>query len=164
MSILLAHAGLISRVAAPPEMLSARYWRVYITANDGSGSYIGMTEIELKDTLGGSDLTSAALASTNALASSEVNGSNTAAMAFDNSSSKGWLGWLAPQWIRWDFGPGNDKTIRQITIRGSWNAASASPKDFLLQGSGNGTDWTTVMTVTGQTGWSGGSDVRIFTV
>lgn len=144
--------------------LSARYWRVYITANDGSGSYIGMTELELKDTLGGTDLTSAALASANAAASSSVNASNTEAMAFDNSSGNGWLGWVAPQWIRWDFGAGNDKTIRQITIRGSWNAPSASPKDFELQRSGNGTDWTTVLTVTGQTAWTGSTDVRTFNV
>lgn len=47
--------------------------------------------------------------------------------------------------------------------QGSSTTNSASPRDFQLQWSDNGTSWTNALTVTGQTGWSGG-DVRTFAV
>lgn len=145
--------------------LSARYWRLHITANDGNTLYCGMTELELKETVGGSDATVAAERGIRASASSEINGSNLASMAFDNDIyHSGWLSnTAAASWIQWDFGAGNDKTIRQITIRGSWNVPASSPKDFTLQGSANGSSWTTVLTVTNQTNWTV-NELRTFNV
>lgn len=162
---LLAHAGLLLKALGGSGGLSARYWRINITANDGSTSYFGLTELELIETVGGSDATVAAEAGTRASASSQINGPNAAALAFDDSTGAGWLSATATtSWLQWDFGAGNSKTIRQITIRGSYNVPTASPKDFTLDGSADGTSWTTVLTVTGETGWTGSSDKRTFNV
>lgn len=147
-----------------------RYWRIRITANDGSPVYNGFTEIELRGTPGGPDLTVPQANAQAATAISEINGANAAELAVDNNATTGWLsnGAGVGDWWRYDFGhPSAGSTtadIQQISIAGSWNVPSASPKDFTLQWSDDNSAWTTVMTVTGQTGWTGASDVRVFTV
>lgn len=162
---LLAHVGLLMDPAAGAVILSARYWRIHITANDGSPSYFGLSELELMDAVGGSDVTVSAENGTRASSSTHVNNPNSAGYAFDDSGGTGWLSATAvTSWLQWDFGAGNDKTIRQISIRGSFNVPSASPKDFTIQGSADGITWTTVLTVTDQTGWTGAADKRTFNV
>lgn len=152
-----------------------RYWRIYITANDGDSSYIGFSEIELRATVGGADQTLGQAFDGAASASSQINTDNHPRNAVDGSATtSGWLSSSAtfPQWWKYDCGNaghtggGGSSTIAvaQITIAGSWNVPGASPKDFTLQWSDNNADWTTVLTVTGQTGWTGGSDVRTFNV
>lgn len=74
-----------------------------------------------------------------------------------------------PQWWKYDFGHAGHTgsptaDVKQILIRGSHNVPSGSPKDFQLQWSDNNSTWTTVLTVTGQTGWTGASDARTFNV
>lgn len=144
-----------------------RYWRVLITANDGSPSYCGASEIELRGAAGGPDLTTSVNANIHTSASSSVNSDNQPANAFNNLLDSGWLSAVpSTSWVRWDFtsqgiGP---QSIAEVTITGSWNVPSASPRDFQLQWSDNGTAWTTVKTVTGQTGWTGSSDTRVFTI
>jgi len=151
-----------------------RYWRVYITANAGDATYVGFTEIELRSTVGGADFTVPQTLDTDAAkASAQVNNSNGSRRAVDNSDTTGWLtitaGGGLPAWWEYDCGnaghSGNPtEVVRQILIKGSWNVPAASPKDFLLQWSDDNTSWTTVMTVTGQTGWTGASDARTFNV
>lgn len=150
-----------------------RYWRVLITATDSSAVYAGFTEIELRGSVGGANLLSVQSANGAAFSSRDVNGSNAAWRAADTSNTSGWLADLAgqplPNWWRYDFGhalhvgaPTAD--VRQVLIRGSHNVPGASPEDFQLQWSDDNTTWTTVMTVTGQTGWTGASDARTFNV
>lgn len=150
-----------------------RYWRVYITATDGSASNFGFTEIEIRGSIGGPDLTVPQTAGGAATASSEANMSNAAWRAVDESLTSGWLGNVPggglPGWWRYDFGHAghtgpSTADVRQILIRGSWNAPTASPRDFELQWSDDNSSWTTVLTVTGQTGWTGASDARTFDV
>lgn len=152
---------------------SHRYWRILITATDSSAVYAGFTEIELRGSVGGANLLSVQAGNGAALSSRDVNGSNAAWRAADGSNTSGWLADLPmtpfPQWWRYDFGhalhvgsPTAD--VRQVLIRGSHNVPGASPEDFQLQWSDDNTTWTTVMTVTGQTGWTGASDARTFNV
>lgn len=144
-----------------------RYWRVLITQNDGDGSYCGMTELELRGTAGGADLTTPTNANIHSSASSTVNSENTAAEAFNDHLASGWLSNTpGSSWLRWDFvsqglGP---QVVAEVAIRGSWNVPAASPRNFQIQWSDNGTAWTTVRTVTGETGWTGASDLRVFTL
>lgn len=65
---------------------------------------------------------------------------------------------FGPSWIRIDFGAGNTKAIRSYAIkaRGSSGAPNQSPKAWTLQGSSNGTVWTTEDTRSGEIGWSNG--------
>lgn len=146
-----------------------RYWRIYITANDGDATYCGFTEIELRTSVGGADVTVVQLQSGAASALSVPNTANAAFRAVDNSDTAGWLSQNKPTWWKYDFGhaghTGNPtENIRQILIKGSFNVPAASPKDFLLEWSDDGSVWTTALTVTGETGWTGASDARTFNV
>jgi hypothetical protein len=141
-----------------------RYWRLLITANDGSALYYGCTEIEMRATVGGADWTQDFI---NITASSEINTSNGGDRAFDNNDATGWLSSTAvTSWVRgaFDTSPINWRACAQVVIKGSWNAPNASPKDFQIQWSDDNSAWTTVLTVAGQTGWTGASDVRTFNV
>lgn len=150
-----------------------RYWRILITATDSSTAYAGFTEIELRGSVGGASLLSVQTVGGAASASREANASNAAWRATDLSNTSGFLADLPatpfPQWWKYDFGHASHvgsptADVRQVLIRGSYNVPGASPEDFQLQWSDNNTTWTTVMTVTGQTGWTGASDARTFNV
>lgn len=158
--------------SAPPPPTGHRYWGVYITASDG-GSFKGMTELQLRGTVGGADMTDPTQAFTGnfAFSTDNINGSNSQEKAFDDNTSSGWLSGSngLPKRIWWDFAgngslPGTTADVAQISIAGSWNDPPSSPKDFEIQWSDDAVSWTTVKTVTGETGWTGASDVRVFTI
>ncbi len=75
-----------------------------------------------------------------------------ASKAFDGISSTYWhnSGISFPQWIKYDFGSGVAWNIGRIKITssndGNWEGW---PKDFVIAGSNNDSDWTTIETVTG---------------
>lgn len=158
--------------SAPPSPSAHRYWRVLITANDGDAQYVGFTEIEMRGSIGGPNLlVPQSAVNRAATANNSVNSNNEAWRATDLSMSSGWLGSATalPAWWKYDFGSpwhsgASSVEIKQIVIYGSWNAPSASPRDFQLQWSDDNTSWTTVLTVSGQTGWTGASDARTFNV
>jgi hypothetical protein len=145
-------------------------WRLFITANDGSALYMGCTELRLKNAagtvvsgygFGGSGPSAYS-------ASSEINGSNSPFYAFDGDlTSTGWLSATAgsPQWVAFNLlgtgAWGAAVDVRSFDIVGSWNAPSASPKDFELQWSDDGTTWNTAGVYTGETGWGAG-ELRSF--
>ena len=157
-------------IAGSTVTLGHRYWRISVSAPAGSTSYIGFTEIELRGTSGGPDLMSAQTVNGAASASSEINASNGAWMAADGRMTYGWLSESAsPAWWKYDFGsPLNAgpaiADVKQVAIYGSYNAPNASHKDFQIQWSDDGSAWTTVLSVTGQTGWTGASDIRLFDI
>lgn len=154
-----------------------RHWRILISANDGSASYMGFTEIELRSTIGGADFTVPQANTTSAARATDyVNLSNSHEKACDNNTtSTGWLSANVSGAKEWRYDCGNaghtgnpTEVVAQVQIRGSHNVPTASPKDFLIQWSDDAssvpTTWTTVLTVTGQTGWTGASDARTFDI
>lgn len=150
-------------VSSATPQVGHRYWRVNVTAPDGSPSYIGFTEMQMRNQ-SGDNLIPIQSSDLMVAASSEVNASNASWMAADGNLSTGWLSNTAStSWWRFDFTP-SSPDIRQLAIRGSFNAPDASPRDFTLQWSDDLLSWTTVLTVTGQTGWTGASDIRTFSV
>jgi hypothetical protein len=76
--------------------------------------------------------------------------------AFDDSNATAWVGapGVTAGWIQYDLGDGNSDTLYKCTITARSTYANGSPKDFTIQGSNNGTDWDTLKTVTGETGWT----------
>lgn len=74
--------------------------------------------------------------------------------AFDNSTSSYWLASSSstPQWITYDFGAGNAKTITEYAITGPnyYPDYYSAPADWNFQGSNDNTTWTTLDTRTGQ--------------
>ncbi|MEG8275368.1 discoidin domain-containing protein [Streptomyces sp. AHA2] len=80
-------------------------------------------------------------------ASSVENTGTPASAAFDGDAGTRWSSRPSdPQWLQVDLG--SDKELCRIDLH--WEAAYA--KDFQLQASGNGRDWTVLKEVTGATG------------
>lgn len=138
-------------------------WRLRITANDGSVSFIGIGEMQLRAAIGGADQTAAVANNPAVSVSSQINTSNAGYMAFDNNASTGWLAANAtpPATITYTFAAPTD--VLEYTIQGPGNEITASPRDWELQYSDDGSSWSAAHTVTGQTGWTVGQ-VRTFAV
>jgi hypothetical protein len=90
-----------------------------------------------------------------------------ASSAFDNSNSSLWLGAKSGNpWIRYTYTTGVLSGVYKVM--GYSSAASGStqgraPKAWSLQGSNDGTNWTTLDTRSNQTGW-GDQEDRQFTI
>jgi hypothetical protein len=142
---------LMNQQAAAPALQSWRYWRTFIQTNDGNANSIGIGEIELRATLGGADLTTG---STPALASTS-NGGFVANNVRDNDTGTVWIsatGQVTNQWVRLDLATA--KTVAQVAIYPRSALLDSAPKDFIIQGSDDGTTFTDVKAFTGVTGWS----------
>ena len=153
-----AFAGLVS---APT--ITARYWRISITANNGHGTYVAVAEVELRAIPGGADQTSPASAAAGAAtASSVANSANAPSLAFDDNAGTKWTAATTTGWIQYDAGTPID--VRQVGIMGqysAWDQAALAPKDFKIQSSDDGVAWVDRLTVTGETGWAG-AELRLF--
>jgi len=82
--------------------------------------------------------------------------------AFDGELDTDWGSTdVPPQWVRYQFSIA--RTIRQYTITATDNAFDLpnTPKDWLFQGSNNGTDWTTLDSRSNEDGWSA-SETRTY--
>lgn len=122
------------------------YWRIYVTANNGSG-YTTISEVELRGSVGGADLTEPSGASRD---DSNFGGFDST-YAFNNSTADYWVssGGL-PHWIWYAFGEHVD--VAEVSMR-NWSNTSESPGNFKIQSSPDGFTWTDELTVTGET-WS----------
>lgn len=136
-----------------------RYYRLYITANSGGAAYTALSNLELIDA---TDLDITTGISGNASASSNYPG-EIPAHAFDDATSP-WVtndGLAIPSWIKID--------LKQLGVVASFAITSQSgsperaPANFELQGSNDNSSWTTVKSVSGQTGWAS-LERRVFTV
>lgn len=142
--LIAAMAGQASGAAA------YRYWRIFMQTNNGGNSF-QLWEIELRSAIGGADLTSP---STPVLASSTY-GSYAPAYLIDNATS-GSYSWASnflttDQWVRFDLGTA--VPLQQVAIL--TYSSAVSPKDFIVQGSNDGTTFSDVKSFTGVTGWTG---------
>lgn len=151
-------------------MAAHRYWRLLITATNGS-AFCALSEMQLRTSAGGADVSDTHGAP---IKSSEFDPSNAAYRAFDSNTATLWAsdGSALPQWIGWDFGgsggdlglpAGTPQDIEEFTItsRADGNA-SQIPKDFTLQWSDDASSWTDGLAVTGETAW-GAPETRTFT-
>jgi hypothetical protein len=127
--------------------MSHPYWRLYITANNGN-AYHCFAELEMRAQAGGSDQCSGGTAS-----ASSTLGGFPASQAFDNTTATAWAsnGAESTSWVAYQFAAPVE--VAEISLWGSGTPAQ-SPKDFQLQYSADGVSWTTVATVTNETGWS----------
>lgn len=88
---------------------------------------------------------------------SSTNGGEVAANAFDDNTGSFWTSQVAagmPQTLQYDLGSGVTKTARQYTVTcrksGDTNGV---PDAWTFEGSNNGSSWTTIHTVSGES-WS----------
>lgn len=130
-------------------MAAHRYWRFNVT-DATHGTHVDVREIQMRILLGGADVTGSGTAS----ASAEAGGFE-ASKAFDNSTLTTWYfnrgSNPLPQWIKYDFGAGNDKAIIEYTLQ-PWSTTEMI-KSWQFQSSDNDSDWTTEHSVT-DASWS----------
>lgn len=90
------------------------------------------------------------------VASASVAGGGAAYLAFDQVRT-GTLGWYdnghsgLPQWVKYDFGAGNEKIITSYALTAGNTVPDRCPRDFKLQGSNDNSAWTDLDTQTAQT-------------
>lgn len=134
----------------------SKYVRLWITDNNG-GSNVTVVEMECFTTAGGKvDLCINGTATTNG----QINGSNSVSMAFDNNLVNKWSSLASvptpgnPHWIQYEFA--GDPAIQSYSIVGCLTGQEVfALRDWELQISDNGTDWTTIDIQTDQGSWSG---------
>jgi hypothetical protein len=138
-----------------------RYYRLNVTANNG-GTNVGITEIELRGTFGGPDLTSP---STTITASADAIG---APEAIDNNTAtnNGWLVSSASFPLTLTVDLGAAQLLEQYVV-GSYptttSTAANSVRDWTLEGSNDNSTWTVLDTQSGQSAWTLG-ETRVFTL
>lgn len=127
-------------------MASHRYWRLNVIENYGN-FYAGkgaVATIDLRVSSGGSNL--ATTGNGTASASTEVSGFE-ASKAFDGDVNTYWQSGDAAtansQWIKWDFGAGNEQDINYVALtNGNEAAGSQLIKRWALYYSDDNSNWT----------------------
>lgn len=143
-----------------------RYMRVYFTGPTQDGVNSAIAELEFRATAG--------VAVTNppgtgvAIGGDFDSGIVGYAKAFTNSGADYWAkngsSWNGLAWVGWDYGAGNTITVAQVRIiSGPGTVAQSAPLSFKIEGSNNGTTWTTLKTVTGEANWAG-NESRLYSV
>lgn len=128
-----------------------RYWRIFVQTNNG-GNLISLGEVQLRATVGGSDLTTT---STPVTASNAANAPVTNIR--DNDTATLWatgVGVTTDSWVRLDLG--TTQTVLQVAMYPQSTLLNRAPKDFIIQGSDDGTTFTDVKAFTDVTGWTTG--------
>lgn len=133
-----------------PDDLPHRYWRVGVLANSNLNIWVGATEIEFAESVGGAD---AGTTTGQTISSGAPNTDGSPAAAFDKNSnnwqySNGGGGGNSPwHWGRWvgqDFGAGNPKNIREVRILpNTLSSPGATVGPSLLQYSDDNVTWKT---------------------
>ncbi len=137
-------------------------WRLRVTLNDGDAS--GRFSLsELAFLQGGTDITDPTHALANSFCRSNFSGA-LSYEAFDGNSANFYtsLGNCAVgegEWLMYDFG--STVTPDQVRITSTSGSGTFAPKDFVIEKSANGRDWTPVRSIAGETGW-GSLESRTF--
>jgi hypothetical protein len=139
-------------------MAAHRYWRVYISSVQDGSNYVSCMELEMHTSIGGASVCTGGTAS----ASSDGFGW-VPANAFDGSTAgNGWHSGNGAlpgtvEWLKYDFGSGNDKDIVEFSYasRATFQTTQA-PRDFQLQYSDDNSAWTTLIDRQFETAWTSG--------
>lgn len=139
-------------------MAAHTYWRIDITANDGDSNFLAMAEVELRASAGGVDETSNTGGTATASAS---DGTAPPSRAVDDDSVTRWstpngtlTGW-------WQFEFNSPVDVIEYTIQAHPISPARSPRDFTLEFSDDGVNFTVANTKVGETDWTNG-ETRTF--
>ena len=127
------------------------YWRLNVAEANG-GATLTIAEIELRTSVGGANVATGGTATA---------ASGTAANAFDANNATNWaLSSGTIGWIQYQFGSAQDIVEHAITAPSA--TMTNAPNRWTLQWSDDGSNWTSLAIVGGQTGW-GSNEKRVFT-
>jgi len=135
-----------------------RYWRVRALTNSGNPTYVGIADLQMRESVGGADVTTEGFA---------IEGSHFSTfedtLAFDaNLTGTWWLTLLsnAPEdaWVGQDFGLGNEKTIAEIVLTARTDASNFNQMvdTFEVEYSDDAITWTSLYSGNAGT-WTSGS-------
>lgn len=130
-------------------MAAHRYWRVYVDRNGSSN--VQITELELRSSSGGADLTGSGTASADSVLTV---GTTDASKAFDNSNSTRWASTGVPAWLAYDFGTGVAHDIVEVVMTNGSFTTGTLPLDFIVQSSDDGSTWTDEWFATNISAWT----------
>jgi hypothetical protein len=138
-------------------MAAHRYWRLYIErTNDNNTGGAGIAELQLRTAIGGANQATTA----GNFSASSTNGSFPLSNLIDGSTSTRWQSTASyPVWVQYDFGAGNEKDIVEVSIAPSSSNHSIAPNTFSLQWSDDASSWTTLLSVSDYSDWSGSTAV-----
>lgn len=145
--------------ATGPTASPHRYWRIWITmnsANSTSSFVTSVAEMEMREAVGGADVTGSGTAS----ADSTFAGFSAAGAFANDGTTTEWASGAGvyPHWLAYDFGSGNAKAIIEINILGRSGLQTQAPGEFKIQSSDDGTTWADEWWVV----YPGGSDGHNF--
>lgn len=112
-----------------------RYWRLLFP----TATNIGLDEVQMRETRGGANVVGGGTPS----ASSIFNGTYDVPNAFDGNTATFWNCSGSPganEWIKYDFGAGNEKAIAEIAFR--YADIARCPADVKMQWSDDDSAWT----------------------
>lgn len=147
-------------------MAAYRYYKLNCTEGNNAGAFM-INEIELFEMFNpalGVDVTNGSMTVTD---NQNYGAGYEGAKAFNNSYGLGtgsrWQknGQSYPIWVKIDLGAGNAKEVTSYAVMA--DEPTYAPKAWTLQGSNDDSTWTTVSTVSAQTGWSSG-ERRLYTI
>lgn len=152
----------MTRVAQAVKQVSVatyRYWRVSVSANSGNTDYGMMNEVELRGTVGDADLTTTSTPVTSSPSGSGLSNLVSNSIALSNYATVPIAG-VFPYSYTFDLL--TPQIVRQLALyprQEGWTVAA--PSAFSVQGSNDGTNFTTVSSFTAS-GW--GAAWQTFTV
>lgn len=113
------------------------------------------------------DLTSSTSHSPYVVSASSFNSGQDPFLAFDGGSGL-WYGTGGGiDWLQLDTGAGNSYLLGYYQVQAGATFANRAPQAWTMEGSNDGSSWTTLDTQTGQTSWlpvTGLGEVRTFTI
>lgn len=141
-------------------MAAHAYWRLNISANNGSPNNVTIAEMQYRTTVGGSNVATGGTPT----ATSNLSG-YPPSQAFDRNASTFWVSNTGPTaYLAYHFT--SAVAIVEYTMAARNDNATYltdTPKSWTLDFPDDGTNWTTLATVAGQTGWGLG-EMRTFDV
>lgn len=143
-----------------PDPDAHRFWRLNVTAANGFG---GISVARIEYLRNGVD-NAVFYNNDTGPSTTFFNGSFHPRNAYDTDLATRHLTNGFPTLTQFDFGVGFKRAVDQVALTGqNQSNQTASPRDFTVQWSDDGTNWTTVLTVTNQTGWTT-SERRVFDI
>ena len=142
-------------------IVTAQYWRINVTALNGGDPTGAISDMTFKDS-GGSAIS---VAGGTASASSSAGG-NAPANAFDGDANNDWAFTTGvSQWVKMAFsGTVTPYSLDMQGVNASYPAQSVNaPSAFDIQYSLDDISWFTIVSPSGQTGWTAG-EVRNFVI
>lgn len=141
-------------------MAAHAYWRLNISANNGSPNNVTIAEMQYRTSVGGSNVATGGTAS----ATNNLSG-YAPSQAFDGNASTFWVSNTGPTvYLAYHFTSSVAIVEYTMAARNDNTAyLTDTPKSWTLDFSDDGANWTTLATVAGQTGWGLG-EVRAFDV